>query len=93
MQKDWEGIKNLAMYEVVKAKFTQNEEIKKMLINTGNCYIEESNTWGDDYWGTVNGVGDNMLGIILMKVREYVKENKSSINPEKLFNSNEVYYD
>ena len=29
----------------------------------------EENTWGDRYWGTVNGYGENHLGIILMDIR------------------------
>ncbi len=30
---------------------------------------EETNTWHDTYWGVCNGVGKNMLGIQLMRVR------------------------
>jgi predicted NAD-dependent protein-ADP-ribosyltransferase YbiA (DUF1768 family) len=33
--------------------------------------LEERNAWGDTDWGTdINGVGENNLGKILMKVRE-----------------------
>lgn len=34
----------------------------------------EGNTWGDRVWGTVNGVGANQLGIILMKIRDEIRE-------------------
>lgn len=30
----------------------------------------EENNWGDKFWGTVNGVGENHLGKILMRIRD-----------------------
>lgn len=69
LRPDWEACKAIVMYEIVKAKFTQNEELGKMLVSTGDAHLEEGNTWGDTTWGTVNGVGSNMLGKILMEVR------------------------
>lgn len=69
LRPDWEACKAIVMYEIVKAKFTQNEELGKMLVTTGDAHLEEGNTWGDTIWGTVNGVGSNMLGKILMEVR------------------------
>lgn len=32
--------------------------------------IIEVNNWGDTYWGVCNGIGDNHLGKILMKIRD-----------------------
>lgn len=66
----WDAIKENIMYEVCKAKFEQNEELKRKLLDTGVQHLEEGNTWGDRIWGTVNGKGQNKLGKILMKVRE-----------------------
>lgn len=37
-------------------------------------HLEEGNTWGDTTWGTVNGIGENRLGRILMKVRKKLQE-------------------
>ena len=37
-------------------------------------HLEEGNTWGDTTWGTVNGIGENRLGRILMKVRKELQE-------------------
>lgn len=69
MRDDWENIKEVVMHQVCREKFKQNKQIGELLIKTGDCYIEEGNTWGDREWGTVNGNGKNMLGKILMKVR------------------------
>lgn len=35
--------------------------------------INEGNQWQDDYWGIVNGEGQNNLGIILMQVRNILR--------------------
>ena len=70
LRHDWENVKFDIMYEIVKAKFSQNDELKEKLIATGEEHLEEGNTWGDRIWGTVNGKGQNNLGKILMRVRE-----------------------
>lgn len=69
LRSDWEKVKFDIMLDIVRAKFSQNEDLKQKLIDTGNEYLEEGNTWGDKIWGTVNGKGQNHLGKILMEVR------------------------
>lgn len=67
---DWEQVKDDIMRKAVLAKFTQNKEIKNVLLSTGKETIVE-NTSNDYYWGCgKDGSGKNMLGIILMEVRE-----------------------
>lgn len=73
LRHDWEQIKYEVMYEIVKAKFSQNEDLKQRLLATGDEHLEEGNTWGDRIWGTVNGKGQNHLGKILMRVRNELK--------------------
>lgn len=73
----WDNIKFDIMYEICLAKFTQNEDLKQRLLDTGDVYLEEGNTWGDRIWGTVNGVGQNNLGKILMKIRSELKESET----------------
>ena len=58
------------MYEVCKAKFTQNDGLKHKLKDTGDAILIEGNTWGDRIWGVCNGVGENRLGRILMQIRD-----------------------
>ena len=79
IRKDWDEVKDAIMYEIVFAKFEQNPNLKKKLIETGNAFLAEENWWGDKYWGTVNGVGRNQLGKTLMEVRQKFI-NEASLN-------------
>ena len=74
LRPDWEDIKIDIMYNICKAKFTQNETLKTNLLKTGDAMLIEGNTWGDRIWGQVNGVGENNLGKILMRIREELKD-------------------
>ena len=71
LRKDWEGVKDALMEEIVRAKFAQNPELLRQLVETGDMELIEGNRWHDTYWGvdTFSGEGENHLGIILMKVR------------------------
>ena len=75
LRPDWEEVKVGIMEEIVRAKFTQNEDLKWRLIGTGEAYLEEGNTWHDTFWGVdaKTGEGLNHLGRILMKVREELR--------------------
>lgn len=77
LRKDWEQIKIQVMRGVVEAKFTQNPELAWKLLDTGDTYLEEGNTWGDRIWGTVDGQGANNLGKILMVVRENLRQQET----------------
>lgn len=78
---EWNKISEQAMYQVVKAKFSQNTRLRKLLLDTGFEYIEEGNMHHDNFWGVCrcNGskcldtVAHNKLGKILMKVRDELK--------------------
>lgn len=80
MRSDWEDVKFDVMYDIVKAKFTQNEDLKRKLLDTEGYYLEEGNNWGDKIWGVVNGVGENHLGKILMRVRNELKMEEYEIS-------------
>lgn len=56
------------MKELLQIKFN-NKELKLKLLNTGDEWLEEKNTWNDTYWGTCNGIGENNLGKLLMNIR------------------------
>ena len=75
LRPDWEQVKDDVMRKVVRAKFTQHEELKRMLLETGDAILEEGNTWHDKYWGvdSVTREGKNMLGKILMEIRDELR--------------------
>lgn len=79
----FQGLKSnwTAMMEVLMAKFDQNNELKELLIQTGDTYLLEHKTsqhrqepiWSDN----CDGSGRNWLGMQLMLVREtYRAEDK-----------------
>lgn len=73
LRKAWEDIKIDIMYEINVAKFTQNENLKAMLLKTGSAKLIEGNTWHDTFWGVCNGEGRNELGKILERVRSELR--------------------
>lgn len=73
MRPDWDQIKDQIMYDINLIKYTTDEDLKYKLLSTGERYLEETNYWQDDYWGVVNGWGENKLGNILMKIRADLK--------------------
>ena len=75
LRRDWEQVKDRIMEEIVRAKFSQNEELKEQLLATGDAQLVEGNRWNDRYWGVdiQSGVGENHLGKILMKVRSELR--------------------
>jgi len=82
LRENWEDIKVDVMYQIVLAKFSQNEFLKQKLIATGREWLEEGNTWGDRTWGTVDGIGNNYLGKVLMAVRSVLMFQEAIENGE-----------
>ena len=61
LRRDWEAVKVEVMRRAVTAKFTQHEELRVLLLSTGDAKIVE-HTENDDYWGDGgDGSGKNML--------------------------------
>lgn len=74
LRKDWESVKDNVMREAVRAKFSQNSDLKELLLNTGDAKLIE-HTEKDNYWGDGgDGSGKNMLGTILMEVRKELRD-------------------
>lgn len=80
LRNDWEEIKDQVMYEIVLNKFLQNEDLKDKLLKTGEEELIEGNTWHDNHFGDCNcsrpkckQKGKNILGKILMRVREELR--------------------
>jgi ribA/ribD-fused uncharacterized protein len=69
---NWSRIKFERMRGVLWAKFSQHADLAKLLLDTGDARLVETATVDsavNRLWGEVNGVGQNMLGVMLMEVR------------------------
>lgn len=78
MRANWESIKLSVMEDLVRQKFTKHADLKGLLLETGDRKLVEGNWWKDIYWGVYNGVGQNHLGKILMKIRGELRDQSSS---------------
>lgn len=72
LRDDWEDVKVNIMMDILKCKFTQFEDLKKVLLDTDDAFLIEHTPvkgrdkfWADDHAGT----GQNNLGYCLMAVR------------------------
>lgn len=73
MRTDWQLVKDDIMYIAIKAKFTQSDSLRKLLLSTGDALLVEAAP-NDYYWGSgKDGTGKNMLGKLLVKLREEIK--------------------
>lgn len=77
LREDWLEIKDRVMLDILRIKFSNNN-LKQMLLNTDKQPLIEGNTWHDNYWGSCTcekcgyHLGKNMLGKLLMQVREEI---------------------
>lgn len=70
LRRDWESVKVAIMRQAVLAKFTQHENLRSLLLSTGDAKLIEHTT-NDSYWADGgDGSGKNMLDQILMEVRK-----------------------
>lgn len=69
IRSDWESIKLEVMADLVELKFLTHKDLLERLVVTYPAELIEGNTWGDRFWGQVDGIGENHLGRILMTVR------------------------
>jgi len=71
MIQNWDNIKAHVMEDLLRQKFSDPFLMRK-LIETRKRELIEGNTWGDTYWGVCKGVGENMLGKLLMQIRKEI---------------------
>lgn len=84
LRSDWEEIKINVMRKALYAKFTQYITLKNELLSTADALLVE-HTKNDAFWGDGgNGTGENMLGILLMELRDKLSGNQTIINPEDI---------
>ena len=69
MRADWDDIRVNVMRQLLEQKFALGSQCAHMLCLTEDHHIEETNTWGDTFWGVCRGEGLNVLGEMLMEIR------------------------
>ena len=73
LRSDWEDVKLSVMLDLLRQKFSDSH-LGPYLAATGDVHLEEGNWWGDTFWGTSRGHGENWLGVLLMHVRKEVQQ-------------------
>lgn len=74
-RKDWDTVKLSIMFNLVLAKFSQNNKLARQLKEETEV-LTEYNYWHDNFWGSCTcgrvgcGKGKNHLGWILLRVRD-----------------------
>lgn len=80
LRSDWEKVKDGIMLDILRIKFNSNPDLRDKLLGTDDAVLVEGNTWHDCYWGDcdcpkcIHKPGKNMLGKLLMKVRDELKK-------------------
>lgn len=69
MRLDWMFVRVNVMRNLLEQKFS-HPALHKMLQETGDAELIEGNWWGDTFWGVCRGEGKNMLGKLLMEIRD-----------------------
>lgn len=70
---DWDTWKLMAMRRALFAKFTQHQDLREILLGTGDKALHE-NSMEDYFWGVgEKGTGLSMLGKLLMALREELR--------------------
>lgn len=70
LRSDWNNVRIGIMETLLREKFTWDEDLCKALLATGEDELIEGNWWGDTFWGICRGEGENVLGKLLMKIRQ-----------------------
>ena len=71
--------KKLRFMKMFLVKKFQEPHLREKLFLTGNVHIEETNDWGDTFFGCCpQGIGQNYLGRLIMEVREEIRKERSA---------------
>ncbi len=89
---EWENKKLEVMRKLLIQKFDKNlnPENYQKLLETGSKYLEETNYWGDTYWGVDKndakeyGNGKNNLGKLLMEIRNNIIKKATETSAESI---------
>ncbi len=70
---DWSSYRDEVMRKALRAKFTQHQELRELLLATGEARLVE-HTEKDCYWADCgDGRGENKLGLMLEELRQELR--------------------
>ena len=73
LRRDWEDVKDRVMEEGLRLKF-RDKDLRAVLLSTKSATIIE-HTANDAYWAdNGDGTGKNMLGVLLMRLRDEIRK-------------------
>lgn len=92
LSEEWMQKREGIMADIIRAKFTQNDDMLETLINTGTSNLYEATT--DHFWGNGStlfskttqqeaGKGQNKLGLLLMALRNDLSEGMAIALPSE----------
>lgn len=82
LRADWEKVKVNVMLGVLRSKFRRDEACRAVLMQTGEQPLVERSA-SDTFWGqTADGVGQNVLGRLLVQVRRELRDEADSATAE-----------
>ena len=67
---DWDDVKVVIMTELLVQKYA-DKDLYDLLVATRGKYLIEGNDWNDTFWGECDGRGRNVLGRMLMTIRDF----------------------
>ena len=76
LRSDWNDAKLTVMEDLLRQKFAELG-LGMKLLSSGDAELVEGNWWHDSFWGVCNGIGENHLGRLLMKIRTELKSGPS----------------
>jgi ribA/ribD-fused uncharacterized protein len=68
LRADWDTHRDTIMERALRAKFSENRQLRELLLSTGDRPLIENNK-RDSYWGIGTGNGLNKLGHALVSLR------------------------
>ena len=87
IRSDWAKVKFDRMKNILRAKYSQHQDLRELLLSTGTARLIEAATVDNAVnrlWGEINGKGKNKLGELLMEVREELRLEKKARRGQKV---------
>ena len=90
LRNGWGDVTKIECMELcLRAKF-MIPELRDRLISTDPLELIETNSWGDQFWGVCNGSGRNVMGKLLMMIRDEIISYEPEEEPSNIEDNDTV---